>query len=51
MVYKSLDRELVPNYTLRVTATDNGNPPRYGDTLVRVSMDQVGVLRNIPCIY
>ncbi|XP_067054992.1 protocadherin Fat 4-like [Acropora muricata] len=41
VVYKSLDRELVPNYTLRVTATDNGNPPRYGDTLVTISLRDV----------
>ena len=34
VVQKPLDREIIPNYTLRVTATDNGNPPRYGETSV-----------------
>lgn len=34
VVQKPLDREIIPNYTLRITATDNGNPPRYGETSV-----------------
>lgn len=40
VVQKPLDREVVPNYTLRVTATDNGNPPRYGETSVSQSRHQ-----------
>ncbi|XP_068723113.1 protocadherin Fat 4-like isoform X1 [Montipora capricornis] len=41
VVQKPLDRELVPNYTLRVTATDNGNPPRYGETSVAILLKDV----------
>ncbi|XP_020618416.1 cadherin EGF LAG seven-pass G-type receptor 1-like [Orbicella faveolata] len=41
VVQKPLDREIIPNYTLRVTATDNGNPPRYGETSVTVLLRDV----------
>ncbi|XP_078366665.1 protocadherin Fat 4-like [Oculina patagonica] len=41
VVQKPLDREIIPNYTLRVTATDNGNPPRYGETSVTVLLKDV----------
>lgn len=41
VVQKPLDREVVPNYTLRITATDNGKPPRYGETSVTILLKDV----------
>ncbi|XP_031558160.1 protocadherin Fat 4-like [Actinia tenebrosa] len=36
-----LDRETVPVYTLKVTATDNGTPPMTGNATVIVTLDDI----------
>ena len=38
---KSLDRELVPQYLLTVTATDQGRPPMSGNATVIVRIDDI----------
>ncbi|GIY47454.1 cadherin-related tumor suppressor [Caerostris extrusa] len=37
----SLDRETHPVFNLTVTATDSGNPPQSGSTLVKIYLDDV----------
>ncbi|GBM44837.1 Cadherin-related tumor suppressor [Araneus ventricosus] len=37
----NLDRETHPVYNLTVTATDSGNPPQSGSTLVKIYLDDV----------
>ena len=46
---KRLDREVVPQYRLMVTATDQGRPPMSGNATVIVSLDDIN--DNAPRLF